>query len=108
LEKGRIERPYLGLAMQAVPVPESLRSKLNLTPTEGLLVVHVEPGGPADKAGVLVGDMLLELGGKAVADTDAVQDQLRSAKPGDEIEALFIRGGALTRMKIKLEARAAR
>jgi S1-C subfamily serine protease len=108
LEKGRIERPYLGLAMQAVPVSESLRGKLNLTPNEGLLVVHVEPGGPADKAGVLVGDMLLELGGKAVADTDAVQDQLRSAKPGGEIEALFIRGGALTRAKIKLEARPAR
>src|SRR5215468_4707145 len=37
LEKGRVERPYLGIAMQSVAVPESLRSKLNLTTTEGLL-----------------------------------------------------------------------
>jgi S1-C subfamily serine protease len=108
LEKGRIERPYLGLAMQAVPVPESLRARLNLTPSEGLLVVHAEPGGPADKAGVLLGDLLLELGGKAVSDTDGVQDQLRSAKPGGEIEGLFIRGGAVVKVKIKLEARPAR
>jgi S1-C subfamily serine protease len=108
LEKGRIERPYLGLAMQAVPLTESLRAKLNLTATEGLLVVHVEPGSPADKAGVFLGDVLLELGDKPVADTDTVQDQLRSEKPGAEIQATFIRGGAVVKAKLKLEARPAR
>jgi S1-C subfamily serine protease len=108
LEKGRIERPYLGLAMQSVPLPESLRGKLNLTASEGLLVVHVEPGSPAEKAGVLLGDTLLELQGKPVADTDAVQTQLRSAKPGSDVECLFIRGGAVTKIKVKLEARPAR
>jgi len=108
LEKGRIERPYLGLAMQPVPLPESLRSKLNLTSSEGLLVVHVEPDSPAEKAGVLLGDTLLELQGKPVADTDAVQSQLRSAKSGSEVECVFIRGGAVTKIKVKLEARPAR
>ncbi|HEY6306176.1 MAG TPA: trypsin-like peptidase domain-containing protein [Candidatus Angelobacter sp.] len=108
LEKGRIERPYLGLAMQAAPLTESLRAKLNLTATEGLLVVHVEPGSPAEKAGVLLGDVLLELGDKPVADTDTVQDQLRSTKSGGEIQAVFIRGGAIVKAKVKLEARPAR
>jgi serine protease DegQ len=108
LEKGRIERPYMGLAMQPAPLPESLRSKLNLTASEGLLVVHVEPGSPAEKAGVLLGDTLLELQGRAVADTDAVQSELRSAALGSEVECLFIRGGALTKIKVKLEARPAR
>jgi serine protease Do len=108
LEKGRIERPYLGLAMQAVPVTESLRAKLNLTASEGLLVMHVEPDSPAAKAGVLLGDVLLELGGKPVSDTDAVQDQLRASKPGGEIKAVFIRGGAVVNVKLKLEARPAR
>jgi serine protease DegQ len=108
LEKGRIERSYLGLAMQAVPLTESLRAKLNLTASEGLLVLHVEPGSPAEKAGVLLGDVLLELGDKPVADTDTVQDQLRSKKPGAEIQAVLIRGGAVVRTKLKLEARPAR
>src|SRR5215467_5122072 len=108
LEKGRIERPYLGLAMQPVPLPESLRSKLNLTSSEGLLVAHVEPGSPAEKAGVLLGDTLLELQGKPVADTDQVLSQLRSAKSGSEVECLFIRGGAVTKMKVRLEARPVR
>jgi serine protease Do len=108
LEKGRVERPYLGLAMQTVPVPESLRTRLNLTASEGLLVVHVEPDSPAEKAGVLLGDLLLTLGGKPMADTDTVQQALRATKPGDQIEAGLVRGGALTRINIQLQARAAK
>lgn len=108
LEKGRVERPYLGLAMQAVALPESLRGKLNLIPTEGLLVVHVEPGSPADKAGLLLGDTLIELGGKAVADTDQVQEVLRAGKTVRDVEAALIRGGALVKVKVRLEARPAR
>lgn len=105
LEKGRVERPYLGLAMQSVTLPESLRSKLNLISGEGLLVVHVEPGSPAEKAGVLLGDTLLELGGKTIADTDAVQNALRSHPIGSEVEALFIRGGATAKVRVKLAPR---
>lgn len=105
LEKGRIERPYLGLGMTPVPLPESLRSKLNLKASEGLLVAHLESGGPAEKAGVMLGDLLLELAGQGVADTEGVQSILRANKPGQEIEAAMIRGGASTRLRIKLEAR---
>jgi len=105
LEKGRVERPYLGLAMQSVKLQESLRSKLNLTSGEALLVVHVEPGSPAEKAGILLGDALVDLGGKPVADTDAVQEVLRSSRIGGELEASFVRGGVARPTKLKLEAR---
>ena len=107
LEKGGIQRPYLGLAMQAAPLPESLRSRLNLTASEGLLVVHVEPGSPAEKAAIFMGDVLIKLGGKAVSDTDSVQHVLRSYKAGDPVEASLIRGGAITTISLQLEARAA-
>jgi S1-C subfamily serine protease len=105
LEKGRIERPYLGLAMQAVPLPESLRTKLNLKISDGLLVAHVEPGAPADKAGVLLGDVLIEVAGKTVTDTDAVQEVLRSGKPGDVITVKAVRGGVLVASTLALAAR---
>src|SRR5262249_9650144 len=108
LEKGQVERPYLGLAMQPVGLPESLRSKLNLTSTEGLLVVDVEAGAAAEKAGALLGDILIELEGKPVADTDAVQEALRGGAIGRELSAGFIRGGSATRLKIRLEPRPAR
>jgi S1-C subfamily serine protease len=108
LEKGRVERPYLGLAMQAVDLPESLRSTLNLKAEEGLLVAHVEPGSPADKAGLLLGDTLIELDGKHVGDTDDVQQVLRSGKIGSEIEAAVVRGGAMAKVRIALAARPVR
>lgn len=105
LEKGRIERPYLGLAMQPVTLPESLRTSLNLIPGEGLLVAHVEPGSPADKGGVLLGDVLVEVEGKTVADTDSVQELLRSLKVGQTIGLNLVRGGTLSQKNLTLSAR---
>lgn len=105
LEKGRIERPYLGLAMQPVALPESLRTALNLIAGEGLLVAHVEPGSPADKGGILLGDVLVELEGKAVADTDAVQEVLGSFKVGQTIAIKLVRGGTLSQKSLTLSAR---
>jgi S1-C subfamily serine protease len=57
--KGHIPKPYLGIGLQPVRVPESLRQRLNLTQDVGALVVHVESASPADKAGLLPGDILL-------------------------------------------------
>jgi S1-C subfamily serine protease len=58
-EKGHIPKPYLGVGLQPVRVPESLRRRLNLTQEVGALVVHVESASPADKADLLLGDILL-------------------------------------------------
>jgi len=69
------------------------------------LIVHVEPGSPADKAGVLLGDILLEIEGQPADDTDAVQAVLRKATVGKFVEAGFIRAGAVIKVKIELGAR---
>jgi serine protease DegQ len=58
-EKGHIPKPYLGVGLQPVRVPESLRQRLNLIEDVGALVVHIESASPADKAGLLPGDILL-------------------------------------------------
>jgi S1-C subfamily serine protease len=58
-EKGHIPKPYLGIGLQPVRVPESLRQRLTLTQNVGALVVHVESASPADQAGLLPGDILL-------------------------------------------------
>src|SRR5215470_6323873 len=52
LEKGHIARPYLGIAMQPVALPESVRGQLGADACMGLVIMHVESGGPAEKAGV--------------------------------------------------------
>jgi serine protease Do len=106
LEKGRIARPYLGIAMQPVEVPENMRSKLPTETRAGLLVVHVENGGPAEKAGVLLGDVLFELGGKTVEQVDAVQDSLATAKIGHVLQIRVIRAGEIKPVSITLGERA--
>jgi serine protease DegQ len=108
LEKGHIARPYLGLAMQPVAIPEALRRKLKSEATTGLLVVHVEPGGPADKAGILLGDVLTAFHGHALEELETIQDALGSAKVGERIAATAIRGGAPTQVSITLGERPGR
>jgi S1-C subfamily serine protease len=102
LEKGHIARPYLGLAMQPVSLPESLRSKVASAVNSALLVVHVEPSGPADKAGVLLGDLVTELRGKPVQDTENIRELLGSDKPGDSVAVAVLRGGAPMKLSITL------
>jgi S1-C subfamily serine protease len=105
LEKGHIARPYLGLAMQPVAVPESLRGKVGASVNAVLLVVHAEKSGPAERAGVQLGDIVTELNGKPVEDTGDIQEQLGTAKVGDSVSASILRGGAPLKLSIKLEDR---
>lgn len=108
LEKGHIARPYLGLAMQPVAVPEALRGKVAPAVSAALLVVHVEPTGPAGKAGVLLGDVLTEVDGKPVEDTGDIQELLASFKVGARVNATVLRGGTPVKLSITLEDRPAR
>ena len=105
LEKGHIARPYIGLAMQPVTVPENLRSKLPPESRVGLLVIHVENDGPAAKAGLLLGDLLFEVEGKAVEQVDAVQESISRAKIGDVLHIKVIRGGEIKPVSVTLGER---
>ena len=107
LEKGHIARPYLGLAMQPVAVPEALRDKVK-DANAALLVVHVEKASPAEKAGILLGDILTELHGQTAQETGDIVDLLSSAKVGDTVKATVIRGGSPVAVSIKLEDRPSR
>lgn len=108
IEKGHIAKPYLGLAMQPVAVPESLRGKVPGAGNSAVLVVHVEAAGPADKAGVVLGDVVVELQGKPVEDTGDIQQLLGSAKIGDTVAATVLRGGAPVKLSIMLADRPTR
>ena len=97
LEHGRIARPYLGVSMQPVALPDELRSKLNLTNESGLVMLSVEAESPASRAGITLGDVLVSLEGEPVADTDDVQRRNRShrkARSGKR-SVLRLRGGEL-------------
>lgn len=105
LEKGRIARGYLGLGMQPVLLPDSLKNGLNLPSNGGVIVVNIESDGPADRAGVLIGDVLISLDGRAIADTGDIQVMLGSESVGRTLDAQVIRGGALLTVPIAIGER---
>ena len=108
LQHGRIARPYLGVGMHPVALPDKLREKLNLPAATGLIVLSVEADAPADKAGITVGDLLIALDGAATADTENVQTILGSKKVGALVKATFLRGGNVVEAEITLGERPAR
>src|ERR1700722_5808852 len=105
LERGHVPRPYLGAAMQAVPVPATLRSQFGEGVDEALLVLHVEANAPAAAAGILVGDLVLSVDGKLVHNVHGVQRQLSTLKVGDPVSVAVIRGGVKMDLKVILADR---
>jgi S1-C subfamily serine protease len=105
LERGHVPRPYLGAAMQAVPVPEGLRSHFSEGVDEALLVLHVEPNAPAAAAGIQVGDLLLSINGQTVHRVQGVQHQISSLKVGDPVTVVVLRGGVRMDLKVILADR---
>jgi len=93
LTGGRIPRPYLGVGMQPVRLPDAVKGKLNLAEGAGVIVLSVEPDSPADKAGFLVGDVVVALGDITINDTDDVRAALTPESVGQTIGATIVRGG---------------
>jgi S1-C subfamily serine protease len=90
---GRVRRAYLGLAMMPGPVPAAWRERLGRK--TGLLVAQVVAGGPADRAGLRAGDLLLTVAGKPVAVSQDLQRQMFSEAIGQPLAITVMRNGAL-------------
>jgi len=100
LERGHVPQPFLGLAMQAVPVPEALRAQFTEGADQVLLVLHIEPHAPAASAGVLVGDLIASLNGDPVYDVRDALHRIAVLSVGDSVSLVVVRGGA--RMELNL------
>ena len=90
---GSVKRGYLGVRTQPVEVPEAARQALNRPQEHGLLVLWLEEGGPAEKGGLLVGDILVAVSGQPVGDPDDLFAALNSETVGKAIAVEVLRGG---------------
>jgi len=84
LTHGRVPQGYLGIAVQPV------RTTLDGSGVDGLLVSSLAADGPAARGGLLVGDVLVSLGGKPAASLEALRDLLQV---GQQVQAVLVRGG---------------
>ena len=95
LKKGHIPRGYLGVGLQPIRLPEAFRQSLQRDERTAVIILEVEPEGPASKAGIVIGDILISLAGRAITRVEDVYSQLTGEAIAKSMALRYIRGGAV-------------
>ncbi len=98
ISKGKVVRGWIGVAIQNL-TPE-LAKQFNLSDEKGVLIGDVVEDGPADKAGLQRGDVIIEFDGKKIEDPNQLRNKVAVIEPGHEIEVKIIREGTTIIKKI--------
>ena len=106
LTRGHVARAYLGVAMQPAHLTSALAERLRLDDPRGVLVVMVESDSPADRAGLLVGDLIVAAGGRSVAEPQDVAELLGAEQVGAALELSVVRGGERRSLTVTVGERA--
>ena len=102
LEDGRAEHAYLGV--QFGRLTDQIAAELGVE-RRGALVLGVEPGGPAARAGVEPGDVVVAVDGERVRTVEQVLSALRQSSPGDELSMTIGREGQPLELEVRLSNR---
>ena len=105
---GVLRRGFLGIGTHVVRLPEPIRERIGpiggVVPTVGLMIVSVQPGTPADRAGILIGDVLVGLGGQPMEDPKDVFSALGPDSVGRELTGTLLRAGQLLTLGLVVDA----
>ena len=104
LADGRIRRGYLGLGLQSLRLDEALAQAHALPSRRGIMVVSLDPNGPARAAGVHVGDIIISLDGEAVGGVRSLFARLTPESVGRDAELRMVRAGQIATAKVTIGA----
>jgi S1-C subfamily serine protease len=105
LKDGRVARGWLGVALQAVAVPDALRETVDQS--SGLMVMSVVENGPAAQAGIVAGDIILSVDGTSTRRFRKIARHFGSENIGRRAELRVIRSGAVITVKTTIAERPA-
>ena len=91
IRDGKVRRSYIGLAGQDVPLPRRLARFHNLPVESGILVVSIEPESPAQRAGLVEGDVIVAYNGHPTGSIDDLHRQLTETQVGFQSLLTIIR-----------------
>jgi serine protease Do len=103
--QGYVSRGFLGIALQHVPLPRDLKDKLKLDQDSGIMLLGLEPDGPATSGGLTLGDVLLAAGDQALSNPEALADVLDRTAAGETLDLRVLRAGAVLEFKIRVGER---
>jgi S1-C subfamily serine protease len=102
MRNGRVARGWFGIAGQTQELSRALVHRLALKSESGVLVAAITSGGPAETAGLEVGDVLLKLDGEVTPSVDAIHKLLSRDRIGRRVELVVLRRGALTKLALNV------
>jgi len=91
VEDGKMVRGWLGVTIQ--DLTEDLAASFEFEGTDGVLIGDVIEDGPADRAGLQSGDIIVQYDGKSVSDMNRLRNRIAATKPGEEVEFEIVRDG---------------
>lgn len=100
---GTVTRGYIGVEQQNIT--EELASAFDLPQKEGVIIAGIVKDGPADKAGLKVGDILLKLDDKNITDTTQMLNQIAAYAPGERKSVKLLRDGKPETVTIEIGVR---
>jgi S1-C subfamily serine protease len=102
---GRVRRAYIGISAQQTTIPRRLQLASGLTQSSAATITSSEPGSPANRSGLLTGDMIVTLDGQSVTGADDLIRLLTGERIGRSIEIAVLRLGKLRRFTLAPEER---
>ncbi len=100
ISKGKVERAYLGIIGQSID--ERVRKSLGLEVSYGVIIREVDQNSPADKSGIKVGDIILEVDDKRVENMNTLAREIGLSEPGKEVELIILRDDEKITVDVKL------
>jgi len=95
LERGHVRRAFIGVAVHPVELSAAVVKQHQLARETGLVVMSVAEGSPADAAGLMVGDVLIEAKGQPLQRPTDLLDALSTVRDGESLELTRVRGDAM-------------
>ncbi len=103
LRNGKVVRGVIGVTVSKDRITSETAKAFGLPGTSGALIATVTPNGPADKAGLIPGDVVVEFGGKAVKDSDSLVGMVVSTKPGTAVPFTIYRNNARKTVNVTID-----
>ncbi len=108
LKHGRIARGYLGVGVQRVALPAAVQQSFGLDRDRGLLVITLLPDSPAERSGLMIGDIIISLENSAVSDAADLQAVLDPENVGKPVRVRMLRAGKPVELTLTVGERSGR
>jgi S1-C subfamily serine protease len=105
IQQGYVSHGFLGVALQPVALPPEMKEKLKQD--TGIMLLGIEPEGPAAVSGLLLGDVLVAAGGHSLAGPEALAELLERT-PGQTVKFQVLRAGVIQDLDIRIGERPSR